>query len=137
MQSKVSVQLHSEGTTWFSAVLTDEHSSSSYGLPVVLVDGEPFGVAEVACVRVPAECDPELLDAGGSGRFLRRWSSTKGGATMSIKHEHRQLILDIDRGVCLGWYMRHDERDIETDDLVNIAVDTPCDGTADQTCSMP
>jgi hypothetical protein len=53
---------------------------------------------------------------------------------MSTRIEHRQLILDTDHGTdCLGWYMRHDERDGETGDLATIAVDTPCDGDATQT----
>ncbi len=39
MQSPVEVKLVANGE-WRAAVLTDERSESSYGLPVVVVDGE-------------------------------------------------------------------------------------------------
>ena len=68
MQSKVSVQL-TTGGEWLPAVLTDEHSASSYGLPVVLVDGEPCGTAEVSCLCVSSECEPELTEAAVSAGF--------------------------------------------------------------------
>jgi len=68
MQSEVSIQLN-EGGEWLPAVLTDEHSASSYGPPVVVVEGEPCGTAEIACMRVPAECDPALLDAAVAAGF--------------------------------------------------------------------
>jgi len=51
-------------------VLTTEHSSSSYGVPVLLVDGEPFGPSDTFPSHVEGSTagdlipSPSRLDAG-------------------------------------------------------------------------
>jgi hypothetical protein len=51
---------------WRLAGLSDEHASSSYGMPVVVLAGEqPLGPSEVDEIRVQAvdHCPVELFDA--------------------------------------------------------------------------
>lgn len=53
----------------YEAVITTEHPASTYGLPVLVVDGEPMGAPEVTQAgfeiisATTAEC--EALAAGG------------------------------------------------------------------------
>ncbi len=54
-----------------TAVLTDEHSASRYGQPVVLVDGEPEGVRGTA----------EVLWLDGSPE-ARAWAQRAGYSTL-------------------------------------------------------
>jgi hypothetical protein len=41
------IELVAAGAEGFAATFTDEHSASSYGVPVVVVDGTPYGPGEV------------------------------------------------------------------------------------------
>ena len=70
MQSRISVKL-TAAAEWLPAILSDERAESSYGLPVVIVDGEDFarGTGEVAAVRVSSAVDPELIDAARRAGF--------------------------------------------------------------------
>ena len=70
MQAEVSVQIV-PGGPWFSATLTTEHAASSYGQPVVVVQGEPTarGPAEVEKIMVSSRVDPDLVDAAVNAGF--------------------------------------------------------------------
>ena len=66
MESAVSIK---SGGQWHPAILTTEHAASSYGQPVVVVDGEPHGPAEVECVRCDHRVPAELVDAAVAAGF--------------------------------------------------------------------
>jgi len=50
-----------------SCILTDEHSASSYGIPVVLIAGEPYGPADtfrgIPAVDIVLGRSLEMIDA--------------------------------------------------------------------------
>jgi len=74
MQAPCHVRL-TPGGPLVPAVLTTERSESSYGQPVVHVPSDPsnvaYGPAEVAEVRIDADCPRELLDAAvGAGYYV-------------------------------------------------------------------
>jgi hypothetical protein len=81
MQSRISVKLTTAGE-WLPAILTDERAESSYGLPVVVVEGQDFarGTGELAAVRVSAAVDPELIDAARRAGFRLVEMPNKKGA---------------------------------------------------------
>ena len=70
MEALVQVKLRPGGPL-VSARLTTERSESSYGLPVVVVEGESNarGTAEVEAVYVMADTPVELADAAVNAGF--------------------------------------------------------------------
>jgi hypothetical protein len=55
------------------AEITREHSASSYGIPVLLVEGEPVGTAEAALAgyRILEASDEERADLARGGYVVR------------------------------------------------------------------
>lgn len=48
----------------YSGVLTTEHAASSYGQPILLVDGQPYGPGDLpGTVMIPAGTDPTIVHA--------------------------------------------------------------------------
>ena len=70
MQAAILVHLM-PGGPWLPAILSDERAESSYGLPVVVVDGEDNarGPREVETIRVFSTVPAELVDAAVAAGF--------------------------------------------------------------------
>ena len=68
MNIRIKAKLY-HGGKYFPAILTNEHSESSYGLPVVLIDGEKRArkPGEVFCIRVS---DFEMADLARRAGYL-------------------------------------------------------------------
>jgi hypothetical protein len=68
MNIRIKAKLY-HGGKYFPAILTNEHSESSYGLPVVLIDGEKRArkPGEVFCIRVS---DFEMADLARKAGYL-------------------------------------------------------------------
>ena len=65
MNAEVEAMIDGE---WVKALVTTEQAESSYGLPVLVVNGQAYGAPEVEAVRMTADSDPavlNLLDSAG------------------------------------------------------------------------
>jgi len=83
MQAHVHVRL-TPGGKLLPAILSDERAESSYGQPVVVVEGEDNarGPGEVETVHVHADCPPELLDGAiNAGYYALGMPSREGVAS--------------------------------------------------------
>jgi len=68
MQIPVRVQAE-PGGDWQEGVLTDERAESSYGLPVVVVDGEDLARGSSEVYELDASAVQDLLRRAGEAGF--------------------------------------------------------------------
>jgi hypothetical protein len=68
MKIRIQAKLHQKGK-YFPAILTNEHSETSCGLPVVVIDGEKQArkPGEVFCIKVS---DFEMADLARRAGYL-------------------------------------------------------------------
>ena len=67
--------------TMLHATITADHAASSYGLPVLVMDGEALGTIEAAGFELVEATDDERLALARSGYRLAEQRRENGGAS--------------------------------------------------------
>lgn len=89
------------GCVTYPVVISTEHSASSYGQPVVLINGEPYGPAEMpeGELQVPPEYLDRVRAAGYAAQPMsaedaaRHWKEAEGRPVKGHWHPEARLVV--------------------------------------------